>query len=103
MVTTERKAPAAAHNQALRAVLLLYCEVRPIGLPSLNSIGRPTHSKRMPSVSTKDEVAGLLAQMVGITALLAKLLYATGMRLMEGMRIRIKDVENNDLDAKRDK
>ena len=41
---------------------------------------------------TKDEVAGLLAQMEGDAALIARLLYGTGMRLMEGMRLRIKDV-----------
>jgi integrase len=44
-------------------------------------------------VLTKDEVAGVLANMEGITALLARLLYGTGMRLMEGMRLRIKDVD----------
>jgi integron integrase len=43
-------------------------------------------------VLTKDEVAGLLAQMDGISSLLARLLYGTGMRLMEGMRLRVKDV-----------
>ena len=42
---------------------------------------------------TKDEVAGLLANMDGTTALLVRLLYGTGMRLMEGMRLRIKDVD----------
>lgn len=42
---------------------------------------------------TKDEVAGLLAQLDGVTALLARLLYGAGMRLMEGMRLRIKDVD----------
>lgn len=45
------------------------------------------------SVLTKDEVAGLLAQMNGVTALLARLLYGTGMRLMKGVRLRIKDVD----------
>jgi site-specific recombinase XerD len=44
-------------------------------------------------VLTKDEVAGVLANMQGVTALLARLLYGTGMRLMEGMRLRIKDVD----------
>jgi len=44
-------------------------------------------------VLTKDEVAGLLAQMDGISALLARLLYGTGMRLMEGVRLRVKDVD----------
>ena len=42
---------------------------------------------------TRDEVAGLLAQMEGETALLARLLYGTGMRLMEGVRLRVKDVD----------
>lgn len=42
---------------------------------------------------TQDEVAGLLAHMDGVPALIAKLLYGTGMRLMEGMRLRIKDVD----------
>jgi integrase len=59
----------------------------------LNNIGRPQQSKRIPSVLTKDKVAGLLAQMDGINALLARLLYGTGMRLMEGMRLPVKDVD----------
>ncbi len=105
MMATERKAPATAHNQALSAVLFLHRELRQINLQWLNSIERPQHSKRMPSVLTSYEIAGLLAQMVGMTALLAKLhakrLCGTGMRLMEGMRLGIKDVKNNDLDAKR--
>jgi integrase len=61
----------------------------------LNNIGRPQQTKRIPSVLTKDEVAGLLAQMDGISALLARLLYGTGMRLMEGMRPRVKDGDLN--------
>ncbi len=64
-----------------------------VDLPWLNGINRPTQRRRIPSVLTKDEVAGLLAQMEGETALIARLLYGTGMRLMEGMRLRIKDVD----------
>jgi integrase len=60
----------------------LYREVLGIDLPWLNNIGRPQQTKRIPAVLTKDEVAGLLAQMDGVTALLARLLYGTGMRLM---------------------
>ena len=93
MMATERKASASTHNQALSALLFLYREVLNIVLPWLNNIGRPQQTKRIPTVLTKDEIAGLLAQMDGITALLAKLLYGTGMRLMEGMRLRIKDVD----------
>ena len=93
MLANERKVSASTHNQALSALLFLYREVLGIDLPWLNNIGRPQQTKRIPSVLTKDEVAGLLAQIEGVTALLARLLYGTGMRLMEGMRLRIKDVD----------
>jgi site-specific recombinase XerD len=92
-LATERKVSASTHNQALSAILFLYREVLAIELPWLNGINRPTQKRRIPSVLTKDEVAGLLAQMDGETALIARLLDGTGMRLMEGMRLRIKDVD----------
>jgi integron integrase len=88
-----RKLSASTHNQALSALLFLYREVLNIELPWMDGINRPTQKRRIPSVLTKDEVAGLLAHMDGQTALLARLLYGTGMRLMEGMRLRIKDVD----------
>ena len=81
MLATERKVSASTHNQALSAVLFLYREVLNINLPWLNDINRPSHKRRIPSVLTKDEVAGVLAQMGGQTALLARLLYGTGMHL----------------------
>ena len=93
MLATERKVSASTHNQALSALLFLYREVLSINLPWLNDISRPAHKRRIPSVLTRDEVAGVLAHMDGPTALLARLLYGTGMRLMEGMRLRIKDVD----------
>ena len=74
-------------------MLFLYRAVLDIDLPWLNNIGRPQQTKRIPSVLTKDEIARLFAQMDGTPALLARLLYGTGMRLMEGMRLRIKDVD----------
>jgi site-specific recombinase XerD len=73
MLANERKVSASTHNQALSAVLFVYREVLGIDLPWLNNIGRPQQTKRIPAVLTQDEVAGLLA-------------------LMEGMRLRIKDV-----------
>lgn len=93
MLATERKVSASTHNQALSALLFLYREVLGIDLPWLDDINRPSHKRRIPSVLTKDEVAGVLASMEGQTALLARLLYGTGMRLMEGMRLRIKDID----------
>ena len=93
MLATERKVSSSTHNQALSALLFLYREVLDSELPWFNEINRPARTRRIPSVLTKDEVAGLLAVMDGETALLARLLYGTGMRLMEGMRLRIKDVD----------
>ena len=93
MLATERKVSASTHNQALSALLFLYREVLEEDLPWLTDINRPTQVRRIPSVLTKDEVAGLLSEMEGVTALLARLLYGTGMRLMEGMRLRVKDVD----------
>lgn len=92
-LATDRKVSASTHNQALSAILFLYREVLAVELPWLNGINRPAQKRRIPSVLTKDEVAGLLAQMEGQIALIARLLYGTGMRLMEGMRLRIKDVD----------
>ena len=93
MLATKRKVSASTHNQALSALLFLYREVLGLDLPWMEGINRPTSAKRIPSVLTKDEVAGLLAQMDGLPALLARLLYGTGMRLMEGLRLRVKDVD----------
>ena len=93
MLATERHVSASTHNQALSALLFLYREVLDTDLPWLTNINRPTQTKRIPSVLTKDEVAVVLGAMEGQTALLARLLYGTGMRLMEGMRLRIKDVD----------
>lgn len=93
MLATERRVSPSTHNQALSALLFLYREVLGIDLPWLDNINRPTRARRIPSVLTKDEVAGLLAAMDGECALLARLLYGTGMRLMEGIRLRVKDVD----------
>ena len=93
MMANERRVSASTHNQALSAVLFLYREVLDIDLPWLNNIGRPQQTKRIPSVLTRDEVASVLTHMEGTTALLARLLYGTGMRLMEGLRLRVKDVD----------
>jgi site-specific recombinase XerD len=77
MLATERKVSTSTHNQALSALLFLYREVLMIDLPWMNGINRPTSKPRIPSVLTRDEVAGVLAQMDGLTALIARLLYGS--------------------------
>ena len=93
MLANERRVAASTHNQALSALLFLYREVLGVDLPWLDGVQRPRTPKRIPSVLTVAEVAVVLAALPPDMALLARLLYGTGMRLMEGMRLRIKDVD----------
>jgi integron integrase len=93
MLVNERQISPSTHNQALSALLFLYREVMAVDLPWLNGLNRPAQKRRIPSVLTREEVASLFSFLDGEMALLEKLLYGTGMRLMEGLRLRIKDVD----------
>jgi integron integrase len=94
MLASERRVAAATHRQALSALLFLYREVIGIDMPWLQELGRPVAQRRIPVVLTQVEVQALLARMgEGETGLLARLLYGTGMRLLEGVRLRVKDVD----------
>ena len=84
---------AATQNQALSALLFLYKEVLAIDLPWLNDVTRAKRPQRMPVVLTREEVHAVLDRMAGVYALMARLLYGTGMRLMECVRLRVKDVD----------
>ena len=92
-LASERNVAASTHRQALSALLFLYCEVLNIELPWMMEIGRPKTPQRLPEVLTVNEVLRTLALMRGEHATLAKLLYGTGMRILEGMRLRTKDVD----------
>ncbi|MGQ9860882.1 MAG: integron integrase [Thiobacillaceae bacterium] len=84
---------AATQNQALSALLFLYREVLGIQLPWLDNITRAKPSQRLPVVLTPAEVRAVLDRMDGVYGLMARLLYGTGMRLMECVRLRVKDVD----------
>lgn len=84
---------ASTHQQALSALLFLYREVLGLELPWLNDLDRPKKPKRVPVVLSRAEVERLLAVLQGTHALMARLLYGTGMRLMECVRLRVKDVD----------
>jgi integron integrase len=92
-MTTHGHVSVSTHRQALSALLFLYREVLGMDLPWMNDMARPTARPRIPSVLTIDEVAALLSRTEGETGLLARLLYGTGMRLMEGLRLRVKDLD----------
>ncbi|MGH8505676.1 MAG: integron integrase [Stenotrophobium sp.] len=85
---------ASTQNLALAAVLFLYREVLGIELEWLSNVTRAKKPQRLPTVLTQPEVQALLSALGEDTvALIARLLYGTGMRLMEGVRLRVKDVE----------
>jgi integron integrase len=87
------KVAAATQNQAKAALLFLYREVLVNELPWLDNVEQAKVSRRLPVVLTQTEVKSLLDQLQGTQHLIASLLYGTGMRLMECMRLRVKDVE----------
>jgi integron integrase len=84
---------ASTQNQAKAAVLFLYREVLGVELPWLDGITQAKGPARLPVVLTRDEVRATLARLSGRPWLLASLLYGTGMRVMEAVRLRVKDVE----------
>jgi len=92
-LATEGRVAASTQNQALSSLLFLYREVLAIELPWMEGIVRAKRPARVPVVLSEGEVKALLAQLDGTRWLAASLLYATGMRLLEGLRLRVKDVD----------
>lgn len=92
-LATHGQAAAGTQNQALSALLFLYREVLSIELPWMETIVRAKRPQRVPVVLSRDEVTRLLAMMDGCFALMASLLYGSGLRLMECVRLRVKDVD----------
>ncbi|MBD8871269.1 integron integrase [Rhodanobacter sp. DHB23] len=84
---------ANTQNQALSALLFLYREVLGVELPWLDGVTRAKRPARVPTVLSREEVTRLLAYMDGRPRLLACLLYGAGLRLMEALRLRVKDVD----------
>ncbi|MDQ3511669.1 MAG: integron integrase [Pseudomonadota bacterium] len=84
---------ASTQNQALSALLFLYRDVLGIQLPWMDSVVRAKKPQRIPVVLSREDVMRLLIQLEGPVWLMAALLYGTGMRLMECMRLRVKDVD----------
>ena len=92
-LATERKVSVSTHRQALSALLFLYQKVLGVGLPWMDELARPVPKKRIPVVLNCAEVQAILGKLEGQHKLLASLLYGCGLRLMEGLRLRVKDVD----------
>jgi integrase len=88
-----RNVAAATQNQALAALLFLYKEVLNVELPWLDGVVRAKKPAHLPTVLTREEVARVLAEISGVHGLVASLVYGSGLRLMEALRLRVKDVE----------
>jgi integron integrase len=92
-LAVHHKVSAPTQNQALQAILFLYRHVLDVNLPWLDNVTRAARATRLPVVLSRAEVRALLAQLQGTSWLLGNLLYGSGLRLMEGLRLRVKDLQ----------
>jgi integron integrase len=92
-LAVERKVSASTQTQALCALLFLYRHVLGIDLGDLGQLVRARRRRRLPVVLTRDEVRSVLAPTDGVYRIVLTLLYGTGLRLLEGLRLRVKDVD----------
>ena len=93
-LAVEGKVAASTQNQALHALLFLYQKVLQLEPPSLHDVERPHRPRKLPVVLTRQEARALLGAIVQPTyALMGGLLYGSGLRLMECVRLRVKDVD----------
>jgi integron integrase len=89
----ERRVSASTQNQALAAILFLYRQVLEVELPWLDNVIRARQPQHVPVVLSRREVQALIARLHGQFWLIGQLLYGAGLRLMEALRLRIKDVD----------
>lgn len=92
-LATERRVSASTQNQALSALLFLYKQVLGAELPWLDGVIRAKRPKRLPVVLTREEVKSVLGRMQGRYWLMSGLMYGSGLRVMECLRLRIQDLD----------
>ncbi|MBZ0101907.1 MAG: integron integrase [Thermoanaerobaculia bacterium] len=92
LAVSERVA-ASTQNQALAALLFLYRHVLAVDLGPLPEAARARRPKRLPVVLSREETRRLFAELDGLPRLVARLLYGSGLRLLEALRLRVQDVD----------
>jgi integron integrase len=92
-LAVEQKVSASTQNQALAAILFLYREVLQINLPWLEKFTPAKKSNHLPVVLTREEVNLILSELKGTNWIIANLLYGSGLRLTEALRLRVKDLD----------
>ena len=104
-LATRDRVAASTQNQALSALLFLYREVLGVELAWMENVVRAKRPQRLPVVLSRAQVGRLLERLAGREALMAGLLYGSGLRLMECVRLRLKDVdlERNELTVRNGK
>ncbi len=92
-LAARRQVGAATQNQALNALLFLYREVLGGEMDWVDGFEQAQRSRRVPVVLNREEMGALLKQLTGLQGLIGQVLYGTGLRLLEGLRLRVKDVD----------
>lgn len=92
-LATERRVSASTQNQALSALLFLYKQVLEIEIGWVEDVVRAKRPARVPVVLTRSEVDAVLSRMSGMYRLMAYLMYGTGLRVSECLRLRIQDLD----------
>lgn len=93
LLASKHQVAASTQNQALSALLFLYREVLGIELPWMDDIRRAKRPERVPVVLTRDEVRRVFEQLAGVHWLVCGLLYGSGLRLLEALRLRVLDLD----------
>ena len=93
-LVNRRTVAASTQNQAISAIMFLYRNVLQMELDETRLLPiRPTRPKRIPTVLSRDEAKTVIARMEGIYKLMAQIMYGSGLRLMEVIRLRVKDID----------
>jgi integron integrase len=93
LLASRDQVAASTQNQALAALLFLYRQVLGVELPWMDNIRRAKRPERLPVVMSREEVRRVLAELRGTSALVASLLYGSGLRLLEALRLRVLDLD----------
>lgn len=84
---------ASTQNQAFNSLLFLYKQVLKIDLPKIEGVERARRSTRLPVVFTREEAAAVIAHLRAVDRVIVSLLYGSGLRIMEAVRLRVKDID----------
>ncbi len=92
-LAVDGRVAASTQNQALNALVFLYRQVLKVELPQIQDVVRARQRRRLPVVLTREETESVIARLRSTNRLIASLLYGSGLRLMEAIRLRVKDVD----------